>query len=63
MKLHRCDNKKCNKDIPQGAEYFTVTREGFLATYSDPNTDREFCSAGCVAEFYAEQCGWGVKKS
>jgi hypothetical protein len=56
--LARCDNQTCNKDIPEGAEYFELQREAPYATLSTDTTPKQFCCLGCVSEYAGRACGW-----
>lgn len=57
-KLIRCDNPTCEKEIPQGAEYFELERQNDFPTMSMDMRPKQFCSLGCVAEYAARACGW-----
>lgn len=59
--LISCDNKRCEKEVPQGAQYFTLVAEGELTLSDYP--ERQFCCLDCVAEYAADACGMVVNRA
>lgn len=55
MKLYRCDY--CSKDLPEDFSYIEVRTQQEVPTISSYPSPKQFCSALCVAEYHAKQCG------